>query len=84
VDRILAHLSNIGEAQGALYSFNGTPAREGKNGHEQNGVTIPDVPVYHSTAANFTTAWYTSTSTISQYFIIPTNTLLTKHFTIKR
>jgi hypothetical protein len=46
VDRILACLSNIiGEAPGtgALYSLNGTPAREEKNGHEQNEVTIPDV-----------------------------------------
>jgi hypothetical protein len=41
VDRILAHLSNIGEAPGALYSFNGTPAREEKNVHEQNEVTVP-------------------------------------------
>jgi hypothetical protein len=30
VDRILAYLSNIGEAPGALYSLNGTPAREEK------------------------------------------------------
>jgi len=41
VDRILARLSNIGEAPGALYSLNGTPAREEKNGHEQHDSGCP-------------------------------------------